>query len=218
MKKRNFTLIELLVVIAIIAILADMLLPALNAARGKARSAACVNNLKQWYLGFANYHDAFNDCLVGQKVSNADGKLVNWYLYDSWITQNLQPGVTSANWVSLPNINKCPSWEKDKSPTPDLSYGLNYAIDPYAHFYLGSGSVQYFKVTQLRNPSRTMYLVDSDVNGPGLNQADDRYINPGLDTCRIAYRHGGMGNLVTVGGNVTSSSRVPLCTNEDPIF
>ena len=62
--KRNFTIIELLIVIAIIAILAAMLLPALNKAREKARSAQCTSNLKQIGLAHSNYASDFDDYIV----------------------------------------------------------------------------------------------------------------------------------------------------------
>ena len=78
--KKNFTLIELLIVIAIIAILAGMLLPALNKARGKARTINCLSNLKQLMLSSVNYADSYRGKLPLISYTPAGAsESVNWY-------------------------------------------------------------------------------------------------------------------------------------------
>lgn len=79
-KHNSFTLIELLVVIAIIAILAAILLPALNSARERGRTASCVSNLKQLgsaLVGYQGDHEEYNPWANHEY----NGHYSSWFIY-----------------------------------------------------------------------------------------------------------------------------------------
>ena len=75
MRKKHFTLIELLVVIAIIAILAAILLPALQSARDRAQSSKCISNLKQMGIVATTY---LNDHRQFWPAQNTTAREVSW--------------------------------------------------------------------------------------------------------------------------------------------
>ena len=102
-KRSCFTLIELLVVIAIIAILAAILLPALQSARERGRSISCINNLKQLGFAWQSYTDDNNDwcvSLLDVNWANKGGR--------TWVDRFIE-----AKYISSIKALGCPS-----NPTP----------------------------------------------------------------------------------------------------
>jgi prepilin-type N-terminal cleavage/methylation domain-containing protein len=161
--KHLFTLIELLVVIAIIAILAAMLLPALNSARDRAHLAVCKGNLKQLSLGANMYAGDYDSMLPD---GSGEPTCAGLYSYinrnDKWVglgkTRLYEYGANNDASISSrakkPEIYYCPGGERtQKWATVPYSWGKNndnifstYGyVDPYRHqklynYYIGTNN------------------------------------------------------------------------------
>ena len=202
--------------IVIIAILAAILLPALNSARARGRAISCLNNLKQYGTMVMRYADAYDSFIVGYKTWDVTLRgAVKWNKYNS-IATYLLIGATpdSTKFAAGGYVNGCPerstvvnakittnggaSWTEQSYTERAQSYGINQDVSGTGASYTGPRA--YAKLGMLKNSSKYVIF------------ADARYDNfAAASACRQSYwrintLHSNFCNAAMLDGSARSFS------------
>ena len=187
----RFTLIELLVVIAIIAILAAMLMPALQQARERGRSVVCLSNQKNMGSGVNMYADDY-----GYLPGRGDGSLNNGNLFIYIAPYVGYKGMTHSTPARFYTDNRailplflCPSCEKPVLKGTNFGglNGVSYIVNNLLSTKgLAAKENRYGrKLSTIRRPSEKFFILET---GDG---AEENYAAGPLSHKRMAYRHPG---------------------------